>query len=124
MIAYHAETGLEETLRCDGIRRVHFRADGSPYFEMAAGEDLIQAAAKPARRARPKAPAGVALHRRGKAPDVGVVVRDEAVRAQVVEDVRAFGTGDLGLDWIGVCESPIRGAAGNVEYTAYWRKPA
>ena len=43
MIAYHAETGLKETLRCDGIRRVHFRADGSPYFEMAAGEDLGQA---------------------------------------------------------------------------------
>ena len=40
MIAYHAETGLKETLRCDGIRRVHFRADGSPYFGMAAGEDL------------------------------------------------------------------------------------
>ena len=40
MIAYHAETGLEETLRCDGIRRVHFRPDGSPYFGMAASQDL------------------------------------------------------------------------------------
>ena len=53
----------------------------------------------------------------------GGIVRDEAVRAQVVESVRAFGTGELGLEWVGVCESPIRGAAGNVEYTAYWRKP-
>ena len=53
----------------------------------------------------------------------GGIVRDEAVRAQVVEDVRAFGTGELGLEWVGVRESPIRGAAGNVEYTAYWRKP-
>ena len=44
MIAYHGETGLEETLRCDGIRRVHFRTDGSPYFGMAADEDLIRAA--------------------------------------------------------------------------------
>ena len=54
----------------------------------------------------------------------GGIVRDEAVRAQVVEDIRAFGTDELGLEWVGVCESPIRGAAGNVEYTAYWRKPA
>ena len=40
MIAYHAETGIHEHLRCDGIRRVHFRADGSPYFQMSAEEDL------------------------------------------------------------------------------------
>ncbi len=39
MIAYHAETGLAETLRCDGIRRVHFRRDGTPYFQMARWED-------------------------------------------------------------------------------------
>lgn len=43
MIAYHAETGLRETLRCDGIRRVHFRADGEPYFQMSAQEDLREA---------------------------------------------------------------------------------
>ncbi len=40
MIAYHAETGLHESLRCDGIRRVHFRKDGTPYFQMSAQEDL------------------------------------------------------------------------------------
>lgn len=40
MIAYHAETGLHEHLRCDGIRRVHFRKDGTPYFQMSAEEDL------------------------------------------------------------------------------------
>ena len=43
MIAYHAETGLKETLRCDGIRRVHFRADGSPYFGMASTDEPAQA---------------------------------------------------------------------------------
>ena len=43
MIAYHAETGLKETLRCDGIRRVHFRPDGTPYFGMSASEDLTRA---------------------------------------------------------------------------------
>ena len=42
MIAYHAETGLKETLRCDGIRRVHFRKDRTPYFGMSSGDDLIR----------------------------------------------------------------------------------
>ena len=44
MIAYHGETGLSEHLRCDGIRRVHFRSDGTPYFQMSAEEDLPEAA--------------------------------------------------------------------------------
>ena len=42
MIAYHAETGLKETLRCDGIRRVHFRADGSPYFGLSSRDEPCQ----------------------------------------------------------------------------------
>ena len=54
----------------------------------------------------------------------GGVVRDEAVRMQVVEAIRAFGVDELGLEWMGVCTSPIKGPAGNVEFTAYWRKPA
>lgn len=40
MIAYHAETALDQTLRCDGIRRVHFRKSGQPEFGMSAAEDL------------------------------------------------------------------------------------
>lgn len=40
MIAYHGETGLDQHLRCDGIRRVHFRKDGSPEFGMSAKNDL------------------------------------------------------------------------------------
>ena len=40
MIAYHAETGIQEHLRCDGIRRVHFRKDGTPYFQMSTADDL------------------------------------------------------------------------------------
>ena len=43
MIAYHAETSLTGMLRCDGIRRVHFRPDGTPYFGLAASEDLVRA---------------------------------------------------------------------------------
>ena len=53
----------------------------------------------------------------------GGIVRDGRVRSRVVEEIRAFGTSELGLEWIGVCESPIKGASGNVEYTAVWRKP-
>lgn len=43
MIAYHGETALEEHLRCDGIRRVHFRVDGTPDFGLSAEEDLKEA---------------------------------------------------------------------------------
>jgi 23S rRNA (cytidine1920-2'-O)/16S rRNA (cytidine1409-2'-O)-methyltransferase len=52
----------------------------------------------------------------------GGVVRDAAVHARVVETIRSFGVGQLGLAWLGVCESPLRGPAGNVEFLAYWRK--
>lgn len=40
MIAYHGELGLEEHLRCDGIRRIHFAKTGEPVFDMSADEDL------------------------------------------------------------------------------------
>ena len=40
MIAYHAETDMKSHLRCDGIRRVHFRKDGTPYFQMSAAQDI------------------------------------------------------------------------------------
>jgi 23S rRNA (cytidine1920-2'-O)/16S rRNA (cytidine1409-2'-O)-methyltransferase len=52
----------------------------------------------------------------------GGVVRDPAVRAAVVETVRVFGMQRLGLEWRGVCESPVRGPAGNVEFLAAWRR--
>lgn len=40
MISYHAETSADSVLRCDGIRRVHFRKDGSPVFGMSYVEDV------------------------------------------------------------------------------------
>lgn len=52
----------------------------------------------------------------------GGVVRSEAVRDEVVERVRMFGVGELGLKWLGVCPSPIKGPAGNVEFLAYWER--
>ena len=60
---------------------------------------------------------------RGAAP--GGVVEDPAVREQVVADISAFGMETLGLALLGTAESPIRGKdKGNVEYLAWWRKPA
>lgn len=40
MIAYHGETSLESSLRCDGIRRVHFDINGEPVFDLSAKRDL------------------------------------------------------------------------------------
>ncbi|MBN1557163.1 MAG: TlyA family RNA methyltransferase [Lentisphaerae bacterium] len=54
----------------------------------------------------------------------GGVVRNPAVRAAVVERVRAFGTETLGLAWQGVRPSPVLGPAGNVEFLAYWKTGA
>ena len=45
----------------------------------------------------------------------GGVVRDEAVRGRVVEEVRA-ALEDAGFHTTGVVESPITGPEGNVEY--------
>ncbi len=58
---------------------------------------------------------------RGNAP--GGVVSDPDVRKAVLDDITAFGTGELGLELLGTAESPIRGREkGNIEYLAYWRK--
>lgn len=52
----------------------------------------------------------------------GGVVRNAAVHERVVSKIRAFGQTELGLVWRGVCESPIRGPAGNIEFLACWEK--
>jgi 23S rRNA (cytidine1920-2'-O)/16S rRNA (cytidine1409-2'-O)-methyltransferase len=52
----------------------------------------------------------------------GGVVRDERIREEVVERIREFGVTKLGLEFCGVCESPIKGPAGNVEFLACWKK--
>jgi 23S rRNA (cytidine1920-2'-O)/16S rRNA (cytidine1409-2'-O)-methyltransferase len=52
----------------------------------------------------------------------GGVVRDPAVHESVIAHVRQFGTQSLPLEWLGLCESPLRGPAGNIEFLAWWRK--
>ena len=58
---------------------------------------------------------------RGEAP--GGVVTDPAVRERALGEILDFGRGELGLELLGVEESPIRGREkGNIEYLAWWRK--
>ena len=52
------------------------------------------------------------------------VVNDPAVRRRVVEDIKQFGTQKLALEFKAVCESPLKGPAGNVEFFIYWIRPA
>ena len=59
---------------------------------------------------------------RGEAP--GGVVTDPAVRERALAGILDLGRGELGLELLGVEESPIRGREkGNIEYLAWWRKP-
>jgi 23S rRNA (cytidine1920-2'-O)/16S rRNA (cytidine1409-2'-O)-methyltransferase len=51
----------------------------------------------------------------------GGVVRDPAVHLEVIEKIERFGTEELGFRWLGLCESPITGPAGNIEFLAYWQ---
>ncbi len=56
---------------------------------------------------------------RGQAPKG--VVRDEAVRTEVVEMIRRFGEEELRLECRGIEPSPLRGPDGNVEFLAWWQ---
>lgn len=51
----------------------------------------------------------------------GGVIRDDALRQRAVEGIVEFAAG-LGLEILGVIESPILGAAGNREYLAAMRR--
>ncbi|MBR4170154.1 MAG: TlyA family RNA methyltransferase [Kiritimatiellae bacterium] len=52
----------------------------------------------------------------------GGVVRDPAVREAVVQEIHRFGVEEIGLEWLGVEQSPLLGPEGNVEFLAHWRK--
>lgn len=53
----------------------------------------------------------------------GGVVRDTAVHQRIIERIQRIGEREVGLTWQGVCPSPLRGPAGNIEYLAYWTRP-
>lgn len=59
---------------------------------------------------------------RGNAP--GGLVRDDALRLEARDGIVRFAVEELGLELLGLAESPIRGREmGNIEYLSYWRKP-
>ena len=51
----------------------------------------------------------------------GGIVRDAEKRVRVIEEVNRFAA-DLGLQKLGLMESPIKGAEGNVEFLAFYAK--
>ena len=65
----------------------------------------------------------VPLNEAGRAQAPKGVVRDPAVREQVVAEIRAFGEGEVRLEWLGLATSPLLGPEGNVEFLAWWRRP-
>jgi 23S rRNA (cytidine1920-2'-O)/16S rRNA (cytidine1409-2'-O)-methyltransferase len=50
------------------------------------------------------------------------VITDPAVHEAVISKVRNFGEKELGLKWLGLTTSPIKGPKGNVEFLAHWQK--
>lgn len=60
---------------------------------------------------------------KGNAP--GGLVRDETLRIEARDGIVRFAQEELGLELLGLEESPIRGKEmGNIEYLSYWRKGA
>jgi 23S rRNA (cytidine1920-2'-O)/16S rRNA (cytidine1409-2'-O)-methyltransferase len=59
---------------------------------------------------------------KGNAP--GGLVRDERLRLEACDAVVSFARDELGLELLGLAESPILGKEmGNIEYLSYWRRP-
>ncbi len=50
------------------------------------------------------------------------VIRDPAVHQRVLDELKLFVEGSQGMIWVGVCESPILGPAGNREFLALLEK--
>ena len=58
---------------------------------------------------------------KGNAP--GGLVRDESLRLDARDGIVEFAKNDLGLELLGLAESPIRGKEmGNIEYLSLWRR--
>ncbi len=49
------------------------------------------------------------------------VITDPAIHEAVIAHIRKFGTETLGLTWLGLATSPLKGPKGNVEFLAYWK---
>jgi len=51
----------------------------------------------------------------------GVII-DPAIHDEVISKVRKFGTEELGLEWLDLSTSPLKGPKGNVEFLAHWKR--
>jgi len=51
------------------------------------------------------------------------VVHSQEVRLRVLEEIKQFGIQKMELEFKAICESPLKGPAGNVEFFIYWIKP-
>ncbi len=51
----------------------------------------------------------------------GGIVRDPELHKKAVEKIRRFVTEELGLEWMGLADSPITGMEGNKEFLAWIR---
>lgn len=49
------------------------------------------------------------------------VITDPDIHQNVISKIQAFGTGELGMEWLGLSTSPIKGPKGNVEFLAHWK---
>ncbi len=50
------------------------------------------------------------------------VITDPAIHEEVISKVRKFGTEDLGLEWLDLTTSPLKGPKGNIEFLAHWKR--
>lgn len=51
------------------------------------------------------------------------VITDPAIHEEVISMVQTFGTETLGLEWLGLTTSPLKGPKGNIEFLAHWKRP-
>ena len=52
----------------------------------------------------------------------GGVIKDKKIHHLVIEDIKKFATEELQLKYIDICQSPIKGPAGNIEFLSFWEK--
>ena len=50
-------------------------------------------------------------------------VRDPLVHQEVISAIKEFGSATVGLTWLNLVESPLRGPEGNIEFLACWQTP-
>jgi len=51
------------------------------------------------------------------------VITDPRIHQAVIARIRTFGIEELGLQWMGLTPSPLKGPKGNIEFLAHWKTP-